>query len=96
MNNNYEFWNEYLKNVIERIKQKLESKEELYVDLHMHSYYSADSDVTLNQIIERSKEKKLDIISITDHDSVGIYDDLFEYLKTNNLDDLIIIPGIEL
>lgn len=95
MNNNYEFWNEYLKNVIERIKQKLESKEELYVDLHMHSYYSADSDVTLNQIIERSKEKKLDIISITDHDSVGIYDDLFEYLKTNNLDDLIIIPGIE-
>ncbi len=95
MNNDYKFWNEYLKNTIKKIKEKLESTEELYVDLHIHSYYSADSDVTLNQIIERSKSKKLDIISITDHDNVGIYDDLYEYLKTNSLDDLIIIPGIE-
>ena len=93
--NNYAFWNEYLKDTIEKIKKKLESKEELYVDLHMHSYYSADSDVTLKEIIKRSKTKKLDIISITDHDTVGIYDDLFEYLKTNSLDDLIIVPGIE-
>ena len=38
-------------------------------DLHIHSKYSWDSKVEIKDIIKTSKKKKLQGISITDHDA---------------------------
>ena len=44
----------------------------MLIDLHMHEMtYSKDSFLKLSQIVEIAKEKGLDGISITDHDSMG-------------------------
>jgi predicted metal-dependent phosphoesterase TrpH len=40
------------------------------VDLHLHSHYSPDSSTTLDQIIERCSECRLDRIALTDHNVV--------------------------
>lgn len=55
------------------------------VDLHMHTHYS-DGEYSPKELIKRAKENGVDIISITDHDSVMAY-------KEIDLDS--IIPGIE-
>lgn len=94
-NNNYNFWNGYLNQVVLRIEKLLKVKEYIYTDFHIHSDYSVDGEQTLIEIINRSEKIGLDIIAITDHDSIKVYDELYEYLKTNNSTNLIIIPGVE-
>lgn len=94
-NNDYFFWKRYLNDILIKMEKLLQEKEFVYVDLHIHSNYSADSNQSLEEIIERAKNLKLDIISITDHDSIKVYDDLYNYLKDNKIDRPIIIPGIE-
>ncbi len=42
----------------------------LRVDLHLHSRYSHDSSTTLDELIERSRECRLDRIALTDHNTV--------------------------
>ena len=59
------------------------------VDLHIHSLYS-DGGLSPDQIIKKACHAGIDIISITDHDTVTGYMDLNE-CNTN----LQIIPGIE-
>ena len=62
-------------------------------DLHIHSKYSWDCKVELEQIIKISKKKKLQGISITDHDTS---EGAFKALKlVKGDDDLTIIPGVE-
>lgn len=61
-------------------------------DLHMHTTYS-DGTFSLNQVVEFAKERKLDYISITDHDTLIGSRKAFKEL---NGDDLRIIVGIEL
>lgn len=95
MNNDYNFWNDYLIDTYDKLKKLVEEKEIIQADFHIHSNYSADSDVTLEQIILRAINLKFDIISITDHDSVDVYDELYEILSKQKIDNLIIIPGIE-
>jgi len=59
------------------------------IDLHSHTLVS-DGSLSPMQLVERAKEQGVEILSITDHDSVGAYEQL------NCLDDaLTIIPGIE-
>ena len=92
--NNYEFWKNYnkiIKNEIERICHK---KREIYIDLHIHSNYSADGKQNLKQILETTKTKGLDIIAITDHDSLKVYDELYDIIS-KEITNPIIIPGIE-
>lgn len=60
-------------------------------DMHIHSYYSADSNSNIDKIIKTAIKKKLDGISITDHNS---FRGSLEALKINNT-DLLIIPGAE-
>lgn len=91
--NNYEYWEKYLKNIKERLKNI--NKEYIQMDLHLHSNYSTDGKQSLKDIIEIARAKNFDIISITDHDNVYVYDELYELLKKEKLEDLIIIPGIE-
>lgn len=49
------------------------------IDLHMHSLHS-DGTENCIAILKKCEEKKLDYISITDHNSVGAY---FEFEQIN-------------
>lgn len=92
--NNYEFWENYNKKIKSELKKLCRRKKELHIDLHMHSNYSADGKQNLNQILENTKEKGFDVIAITDHDSLNVYDELYETVS-NGLTNPLIIPGIE-
>lgn len=48
------------------------------IDLHLHTNYSDGTD-TVEQLLENAEKLKLEIISITDHDSVGAYLELEEH-----------------
>ena len=61
-------------------------------DLHLHTTYS-DGALSPFELIKKAKGAGLDIISITDHDSVGAVNEAVEIGKTL---DLEIIPGMEL
>ena len=93
--NDYIFWENYLKDIKNRIIKLIEEKRDVIIDMHIHSTHSTDGSQTLKEIIETARKHKFDLISITDHDTVSVYNELFDYLKNNKLDDLIIIPGIE-
>lgn len=65
-----------------------------YIDLHTHTHYSDGTDEVI-EYLKKAKEKKLSIISITDHNTCKAY----EELKTMNVGNYYsgkIIPGIEL
>ena len=94
MGNNYEFWENYLIKLKKEIKKICRLKDNLYIDFHLHSNYSADGKQSLSQIIESTKEKGFDIISITDHDSIDVYDELYNIVKYGMTCPLI-VPGIE-
>lgn len=95
MKNDCLFWNKYLIEVIKKIEKMLQEKDIIYMDLHMHSDYSADGNQSLVQIIDRMNKLGIDIISITDHDSIDIYNDLFEMIKKGEISYPIIVPGVE-
>lgn len=59
------------------------------IDLHIHSTYS-DGKLTPMEIVALSREKGLDIISITDHNSIDAYKEL------SNIKGTGLITGIEL
>ena len=63
------------------------------IDLHMHTTYS-DGDKSVTEILKMCENKKLEYISITDHDTCKQYDD--ETLKNNNIFSGKIIIGSEL
>lgn len=62
-------------------------------DLHIHSKYSLDGDLTVGEILLQSKEAGLEVISITDHNLVrAIPEALSEGLARN----ITVIPGVEI
>ena len=63
------------------------------IDLHMHTIYS-DGDKTVEEVLKMCENKKLEYISITDHDTCKQYND--EALKNNNIFSGKIIIGTEL
>lgn len=63
------------------------------IDMHMHTLYS-DGDKTVEELLKMCEEKKLEYISITDHDTCKQYED--EALKSNNIFSGKIIKGTEL
>lgn len=94
MINNYAFWNSYLKKIEDKIKELCNKKDELLIDFHIHSIYSADGKQSIKQIIESTNSKKFDIIAITDHDSLLAYNELYDIVKNGTTVPLI-IPGVE-
>ena len=56
------------------------------IDLHIHTTYS-DGSYSLKEILEEAQNKKLEIISVTDHDCVKAYNEL------NNIDVKEIYKG---
>lgn len=52
----------------------------MIIDLHMHERrYSKDSFLSLEEIVPIARERKLDAICITDHDSMGLKEFAAEY-----------------
>ena len=92
--NDYEFWNKYLQNLLKEIKKICNKKREIYIDFHIHSNKSSDGKQNLNDILETTNQKGFDIIALTDHDNLDIYDEVYEYVKTGFTRPLI-VPGIE-
>jgi predicted metal-dependent phosphoesterase TrpH len=60
----------------------------LKIDLHVHTCYSRDSSITLQQVVSFAKKRGLDGVAVTDHNTVeGALK-----LKTR---DILVVPGIE-
>ncbi len=64
----------------------------LKTDLHMHTTYS-DGRYTPTELIELAHSKELQVISITDHDSINAYKEAFEAAKDYNIE---LITGLEI
>ena len=62
------------------------------IDLHMHTCYS-DGSFTPSQVVELAHKKGLDIIGITDHDSVNGIKEAISVGKDIGVE---IIPGVEI
>ena len=99
--NNKDFWDNYLENIKKRIFKLIESKKQnnenfLLCDLHIHSNHSSDGTQSLEEIICEAQKLGFEIIALTDHDSVSIFNDLYNLIKQNKLPEFpIIITGIE-
>ncbi|OGU67604.1 MAG: phosphatase [Ignavibacteria bacterium RBG_16_36_9] len=61
-------------------------------DLHMHSYYS-DGYHSPEKLIEKAKNHGIQILSITDHDSVNGISEATEYAEKFGIE---VIPGVEI
>ncbi len=62
----------------------------LICDLHVHTNYSKDGESSIEDILKRAEEAGLDVIAITDHDSV---DGAKKALTIPSA--VLVIPGIE-
>lgn len=63
------------------------------IDLHLHSSFSDDGELTPEEIVKLSLDRGMEIISITDHNSVKGIKGALEYGKN---EDIKIISGIEI
>jgi predicted metal-dependent phosphoesterase TrpH len=62
------------------------------VDLHMHTTHS-DGSYTPRDLVQYAKKKKLDCISVTDHDTLSSYGECADEAKKQGIE---LIPGIEI
>jgi predicted metal-dependent phosphoesterase TrpH len=62
-------------------------------DLHIHTSYSWDGTSTISAIMQSAKDKRINIIAITDHDTIAGHE---EALKLAPQYDIQVIPGIEI
>lgn len=63
------------------------------IDLHIHSHYSSDGELTISKILNIAKKLRLRCLSITDHNTVRGIEEAIEYGKQLNIE---VIPGIEI
>ena len=61
------------------------------LDLHIHSKYSYDSFSDPSKIVKAAQKKGLDVISITDHDNMEVYENF-----PRGRGDVVVIPGMEI
>ena len=62
------------------------------IDLHMHTTHS-DGSYTPRELVRYAKEKRLDCISVTDHDTMSSYDECADEAREQGIE---LIPGIEI
>jgi predicted metal-dependent phosphoesterase TrpH len=62
------------------------------IDLHIHTDKSADGQLTAREIVERAKKLKMDIIAISDHDSVSALKEAEKWSKEYEID---FVPATE-
>ena len=64
-------------------------------DLHTHTIFS-DGDLSPSELVEESIKKNIQYLSITDHDNLSGYKKAKSFIDKNKIDNLILIPGIEI
>lgn len=62
-------------------------------DLHIHTFYSLDSNASPKEIVNTAVKKGIDCIAITDHNEIQGALEAIEYAKGKSI---LIIPGIEI
>ena len=65
----------------------------MIIDLHIHSKTCSDGNLTVKEIIKEAKTRKINLISITDHDSIDCQNIAMNLTKKNQI---CYIYGIEL
>lgn len=65
----------------------------LQMDLHVHSNYSSDGELRIKEIVNLCISKKINILSITDHNSVLALDEAVPACLDSRIN---LIPGIEI
>jgi len=65
----------------------------LKMDSHIHSEYSSDSHAKIDDILNIARKKNIDIIAISDHNTV---DGTSEVVKKTKNTDILAIPSIEI
>ena len=65
----------------------------MLIDLHIHSKTCSDGNLTVEEIIREAKARNINLISITDHDSIGCQKKAMNLAKKNQIS---YIYGIEL
>ena len=65
----------------------------LKMDSHIHSQYSPDSNSKIDDIIKTAQSKNIDIIAISDHNTVS---GTQEVIKKTSSTDILAIPSIEI
>ncbi len=65
----------------------------LKMDSHIHSEYSPDSSSKIDDILKVAKKRNIDIIAISDHNTV---DGTTEVLRKTKNTDILAIPSIEI
>ena len=63
------------------------------IDLHIHSKYSCDGEYTPSQLIEAAKAKALEVVALSDHDTIIGVQEMMTARKQANIK---VIPAIEL
>lgn len=66
----------------------------LFADLHIHTAYSKDGDSSVREILDAAVSCGLDVIALTDHDSILGWTEALTL--QSEYPDLVIIPGIEI
>lgn len=93
------FWDHYNRQTIKQLESLMSSERQTYVvDLHIHTDWSADGEQSVAEVIQRARDLKFDVISITDHDSVESYKEIPEILQSFATTDQyvpIVLTGIE-
>ncbi|MGL4106597.1 PHP domain-containing protein [Clostridium sp. LP20] len=63
------------------------------LDLHMHSNFSDDGELTPEEIVDKAIANGIEVISITDHNSIKANEIAIDYVKNKNIK---YISGIEI
>jgi len=65
----------------------------MIIDLHIHSKTCSDGNLSVKEIIEEAKARKIGLMSITDHDAIGCQEKAMALAKKNGIH---YIYGVEL
>lgn len=64
------------------------------IDLHSHTYYS-DGQLSPKELIDRAHNMQVNVLAITDHDTVNGIDEALDYQSAQKR-DMQILPGVEI
>jgi len=65
----------------------------MIIDLHIHSKTCSDGNMTVEEIIKEAKTRNIELMSITDHDSIGCQKQAMSLARKNGI---YYISGVEL
>jgi len=65
----------------------------MIIDLHIHSKSCSDGNLTVEEIVKEAKIRKIGLMSITDHDSIGCQEEAMDLARENGIR---YVSGVEL